>query len=251
MQHNRWKRHLTLAAGLTLILGVAHETASAEGRRGSKEKSKTSNGQNLNGTDISSLLAQPTPKPDNPGSLWQETAYRTYLDYDRTAHTMGDLVTIHIQEETQASRSATTNLSRQGEVNAGVSAAFGLETKLANIAPDVSPTAGLGTDSSSAFSGEGATSRSGSLKATVTARVVGVLANGNLIVDGRQQVKVNNEVQYLSIRGIVRPQDIRIDNTILSSFVADAQIEYSGAGVIAEKQTPGWGSRVVDKVWPF
>jgi len=199
-----------------------------------------------------SILLAPAPEPvDNPGSLWDETAYRTHLDYDQTAHAVGDLVTIQIIEETQASRSATTNLNRASALDAEVSAMMGLETRLTEIAPDVSPSAGIGTGSSSSFSGEGATSRSGSLTATVTARVVGVLTNGNLVVVGRQEVKVNHEVQVLTIRGIIRPQDIKIDNTIPSTQVADAQIEYAGNGVVAEKQVPGWGTRVVDRVWPF
>lgn len=240
-----------LTAALSLP-GCAHQGAAAGGAAPQPAPGAPGGaGQSPWGADMAGLLQQPTPKPDNPGSLWDETAYRNRLDYDRTAQGVGDLVTILILEETQASRSASTSLSRESEIQAGINAAFGLETRLAEVAPNVNPTAGVGADSTSAFSGEGATSRSGSLKATVTARVVGVLNNGNLVVVGRQEVKVNHEVQILTIRGIIRPQDITIENTILSSYVADAQIEYSGAGVIAEKQNPGWGTRVVDKVWPF
>lgn len=242
------------AVALLIATGCAHQGAGAASGLGAPPQpaqGAAGADQSPFHGDLSALLARPEPPADNPGSLWDEAAYRGHLDYDQTAQGVGDLVTIEIVEETQASRSASTNLRRSAEQNAGVSAVFGLETKLANVAPDISPTAGLGTDSSSAFDGEGATSRSGSLRATVTARVVGVLANGNLVVMGRQEVKVNHELQVLTIRGIIRPQDIRIDNTIPSTQVADAQIEYTGNGVVAEKQVPGWGSRVVDRVWPF
>lgn len=203
------------------------------------------------GDYVESLLAAPEPKLDSPGSLWNERSYEQFLGYDRRAAGVGDLVTVLIIEDTQARRQATTNLSRDSDQSANVSAMMGLDDKLSAIAPNINPEAGIGAGASSAYSGEGTTERRGSLKATVTARVVGELKDGNLIIVGRQEVKVNQEVQILTIRGIVRPQDITIDNTIPSTHVADAMIEYAGAGVIAEKQTPPWGSRVVDRVLPF
>ena len=85
--------------------------------------------------DLGALLATPEAPVDNPGSLWDERAYRSYLDYDQTAHAVGDLVTIQIIEETQASRTATTNLNRAAAVDAEVSAMLGLDTRLAEVAP--------------------------------------------------------------------------------------------------------------------
>lgn len=247
------RRAATTCAAL-VVAGCAHQGASSPMPQGGPQGPSGPGGVSQSPSyygDLDMLLARPEAPVDNPGSLWDERSYRSSLDYDQTAHAVGDLVTITIEEETQASRSASTNLNRAAAMDAEISTMMGLETKLQNVAPSVNPTAGVGTASSNSFTGEGATTRSGSLKATVTARVVGVLANGNLIVIGRQEVKVNHELQVLTIRGIIRPQDIRIDNTIPSTQVADAQIEYTGNGVVAEKQTPGWGTRVVDRVWPF
>jgi flagellar L-ring protein precursor FlgH len=81
--------------------------------------------------------------------------------------------------------------------------------------------------------------------------VTKVLPNGNLMLYGRREMKVNNEVQYIVVSGIVRPQDIDPSNRVKSTFVADARIEYYGEGVLADKQRPGWGTRVLDQVWPF
>ena len=101
------------------------------------------------------------------------------------------------------------------------------------------------------FDGSGGTNRAGSLSGTITARVLRVLPNGHLVVAGRQAVKINNEVEILGLRGIVDPRSILANNTVLSTSIADARIEYGGTGVVAGKQRPGWMSRILDTVSPF
>jgi flagellar L-ring protein precursor FlgH len=101
------------------------------------------------------------------------------------------------------------------------------------------------------FKGEGETSRESSMTASISTRVVRVLGNGNLLVAGSRQVKVNAEDQVIVISGVIRPEDIAPDNSVLSTNVADARIEYYGRGVLADKQRPGWLGRVLDWVWPF
>ena len=101
------------------------------------------------------------------------------------------------------------------------------------------------------FTGQGTNNREGELDAYVTARVVQVLANSNLRILGRQEIMVNNETQHITISGIIRTEDIDTNNEVQSTYVADARIEYSGKGVIADKQRPGWLMRVLDRVWPF
>mgnify|MGYP000753322528 CR=1 FL=1 len=191
------------------------------------------------------------PVPSESGSLWSDAGYQSFLYYDRKAKTVGDLVTIKIVEASQATRSASTSLERSSSLEAGISGMFGLESKVKQLAPSINPSALLGASTGNSFQGDGATTRSGSLTATITARVVKVLANGNLLVLGQQEVKINQELQVLTLRGMVRPQDIQIDNVILSTYIADARIEYTGTGVVAEKQRPGWMGRAVDRVWPF
>lgn len=191
------------------------------------------------------------PSVAETGSLWSDQAYEQFLYYDQKAKSVGDLVTVKIVEASQASRSASTSLDRTSSVEAGVSALAGVETQVAALRPELSPSALLGASTGNSFKGDGQTTRSGSLTATVTARVVEVLPNGNLIIYGTQEVKINHELQVLTIRGIVRPQDIQINNLVLSTYIADARIEYTGVGVVQEKQKPGWLSRTVDRVWPF
>jgi flagellar L-ring protein precursor FlgH len=101
------------------------------------------------------------------------------------------------------------------------------------------------------FTGEGSNNRDGELDAYITARVIQVLSSGNMRIRGRQEIKVNSETQHITISGIIRPEDIDTNNEVQSTYVADARIEYSGQGAIADKQRPGWLMRALDHIWPF
>ena len=109
----------------------------------------------------------------------------------------------------------------------------------------------IGGTHSNSMKGAGNTSRNTTLVARVSARVIRVLDNGNLLIEGRRQVTVNAEDQYLIISGIIRPEDITTENTIASQYIADARIVYTGQGVVNDKMRPGWMTRVVDWVRPF
>jgi flagellar L-ring protein precursor FlgH len=89
------------------------------------------------------------------------------------------------------------------------------------------------------------------LNATITARIINVLPNGNLMIEGRRNIKVNNEDQEIMLEGTIRPRDISPNNTVNSIYVADARISYSGRGIISDRQSPGWLMNIVDKLWPF
>ena len=102
-----------------------------------------------------------------------------------------------------------------------------------------------------AFDGSGKTRRSGELSAIISARVVDILPNGNLVLEGKKDTIVNNELQFVVLSGIIRPEDINEENTVLSTMISDARIEYSGKGVIADEQGPGWLRRALDNAWPF
>jgi len=101
------------------------------------------------------------------------------------------------------------------------------------------------------FDGSGETTRGGSLTATITARVVDVLPNGNLALEGKREISINNETKEILVQGIVRPRDLAYDNSVYSTQIADAKIIYTGVGILGEKQKPGWLARIVDGVWPF
>ncbi len=184
-------------------------------------------------------------------SLWRDTAS---LYEDVKARRLNDLVTIKVLEDISGSGKADTNTSRDSSLDAKVEDIFGapLNFNYKNFwghGYTFSPTAkGSMTD---AFKGTGETTREGKLIGTITAKVVEVMPNGNLVLESRKEITINNEKQFFVLRGMIRPDDIAADNTILSSKVADAQVYFVGNGVVQDKQRPGWLVRFLDKVWPF
>ncbi len=198
-----------------------------------------------------------TPPPDvpvpvlTPGSLWSEVGTRALIGADGNARRVGDLITVRIEDTSSTSLGADTSTSREGSAEFNITAALGLDQQILSANPSMGSTIGIGGDSSSKHVGTGSTSRQGSLAATITCQVQEVLPNGNLRIRGTKQVKVNRETQYLTLDGVVRPRDILLDNTVRSDLIADARIEFTGAGVLADKQGPGWGTRLADTLWPF
>jgi flagellar L-ring protein precursor FlgH len=186
------------------------------------------------------------PRPDySSGSIWQSASGGLVEDFKARAR--GDTVTVVITEN--ASTVATTGTNRNTEVAAGSPNLLGLETTAIKNYMDLSKL--LNANTSSKFEGSGSTTRKENLNATITAQVVDVLANGNLLIEGRRSVMVNNEDQIILLEGIVRPQDISANNIVYSAQIADARITYSGKGIISERQRPGWLMNILDYVWPF
>ena len=190
------------------------------------------------------------PKPQMSyasGSLWQASS--SGLAEDLKARRRGDIVTVVISEQASASKQASTGTGRTSSLSAGMPNLLGLEKTpvkgwmdLANL---------LNASFSSKFDGNGSTSRAETLSATISTKVVDVLPNGNLMIEGRRNVKVNNEDQIIVLTGTVRSRDVSSENTISSSLIADARINYSGKGIISDRQKPGWLMNVIDAVWPF
>jgi len=190
------------------------------------------------------------------GSLWREGAPMLYVD--ARARNVGDTITVDIVESSSSSMAANTSAQRASNIDAGVDNALGimraLEDKHDRLGTDRSGTRSgslFNADITNSHEGTGSSDRSGSITASIGARVVEVYPNGNLVIFGRQEMKVNNDIQYIIVSGVVRPEDVGADNTIRSTNLADAHIEYVGRGIIADKQKAGWGTRLVDKVWPF
>jgi flagellar L-ring protein precursor FlgH len=127
---------------------------------------------------------------------------------------------------------------------------MGLETAIASI-PGGGPSLSIETSTKNDYDGEGGTNRAGSVTGTLTTRVVEVMTNGNLVVYGQQNVRINNENEVLAVTGIVDPRSIGADNSVLSTSVSDLHIEYAGTGVVSGKQRPGWFTRILDVVTPF
>jgi flagellar L-ring protein FlgH len=161
---------------------------------------------------------------------------------------VGDVITVRIVESAAASNTADTDLSRKSSINAGLSTFFGKKKflDLFKLGDDL-----LSSKSDNSHTGSGSTTRSGELTAIMTAVVREVLPNGNLVVQGTREVLVNHEQQFITLTGIVRPEDITRDNVVLSTQLADANISIGGLGVVADKQRSGWGTWIFDFVWPF
>ena len=183
------------------------------------------------------------------GSIWQ--AGTAGFTEDFKARRRGDIVTILISETASASKAAKTGTSRKTDMGAGIPNFMGLETikPLTSTLGDPSNYVKANVDSS--YAGSGSTSRQETLNATISAKVIEVLPNGNLMIEGRRNVKVNNEDQIIVIEGTIRPADIGPDNSINSSLVADARISYTGKGIISDRQLPGWFMNILDKIWPI
>ena len=188
------------------------------------------------------------------GSLWSE-ASGISLFPDRRARKIGDIVIIRIVEDPEAELNANTKTSRSSSIDAAKLKFFGYMKALAEKNPRLAQNPGeddlfsasLGMN----FDGKGSSDRDGHLKAYISAVVEKVLFNGNLYVVGKREITVNNETQYITLSGIIRPEDISTTNEISSTYVADARITYAGVGPVADKQKPGWLGRIVDHVWPF
>ncbi len=181
------------------------------------------------------------------GSLWNNSGNRLFTD-PKASH-VGDLVTVLVSEKASATRSLGTKKSRATSNKLGASAG-GLSTSLLSRKNDAfSPT--LDLSNSKTFDGSGSTNNSDTLTASITAVVVEVFPNGNLRIQGRREVTINQQPQELTFEGVVRPQDIASDNTIPSSKVAQAVISYGGGGELATVAHEGWLGQTLDAIWPF
>lgn len=187
------------------------------------------------------------------GSLWEDNGALSSLFKDYKASKVGDVVTVILDEYTTANNKADTNTSRKSSVKAGVGGEF---TNIGNLQPSYSGAVSGSFEPS--FKGSGYTNRESRLKNLdgVTARVFKVLPDGNLVIAGSREITVNNETQCLTLAGLIQPRDIRYNMAtqgyeVKSSRISDAKFVYSGEGVVAQRQSPGWLSNFLNVVWPF
>ena len=187
-----------------------------------------------------------------PGSLWNEVGARSLVGMNGNARRVGDLITVFIEEKTITELTAETGLKRKSDMTGKLGSFFGIGKQITkNNQGNLGGGLGYETESQHGFDGQGKTTRAGSLEGRLTCRVIEVMGNGNLRVWGYKQVRSNRETQYLVVEGLARPLDIQADNTIESSLLAEAKIEFNGAGVLGDKQGPGVIQRAVDHAWPF
>jgi flagellar L-ring protein precursor FlgH len=239
--------HHKYISGLTTIFCVA----ALVGLTGCKTTARNVEADALKFAAPVKMASQTAPAPKTEGSLWQEDAPLNDMFSSAKARNIGDIITVRIVESAKAKNKADTNTERKSAMSAGIDQFFNLESKFPSTRPDFNPFARVEADFKNKFDGTGETTRSGDLTAIISARVVGLTTSGNLVIAGSRGITINNEEQMLNLSGIVRPKDISAQNEVLSSYISDAKIVYTGVGVLNDRQKPGWLTRAFDQVWPF
>jgi flagellar L-ring protein precursor FlgH len=238
-------------ATLALALGGCVETALREAREP---------------FDYAPLASPPRPEPGEGAIYPGYFASGSFLSFDRKARGIGDLVTVVVSERTRATSDAATQVESDSNVSARLRSDIGLQDL---VAKPVGEILGLllnadrrnvpaGSDlniadaaTANEFDGSGTTSRGGRFDAVITCRVVAELPGNVLHVRGRRAIVVNHELQYMTVEGLVRREDIGIDNVVQSTALGDARITIDGLGVIDDKQRPGWLARILAWTLPF
>jgi flagellar L-ring protein precursor FlgH len=183
------------------------------------------------------------------GSIYSEAA-AGYLEDTRAVRT-GDIVLIRINERADAKGNASTELSRSTSDTTGIQSLLGLVPAIQRAHPDIDPEHLIELASQADFAGDGQTSRAGQLQGVIAVRVKKDLPNGDLFIEGTKVVMINHEEYHLYISGVVRPADIDMDNAVPSSLVADAQVEFTGRGDVADQVERGWLKKTLDWINPF
>jgi flagellar L-ring protein precursor FlgH len=201
-------------------------------------------------------MPMPTPIPveRQANSMWQPGARAFFKD--QRASTVGDILTVTINIADTASLENTSSRSRTNEENAGLPSFLGYDVGRMlkrlpgqNNAPPAGNLVEMGSSNSS--SGTGSIERKETIALRIAAVVTQILPNGNLVVQGSQEVRVNSENRVLQVAGVVRPQDIRSTNEIPHDRLAEARIQYGGRGQLTDVQRPRWGQEIFDIVFPF
>ena len=197
---------------------------------------------------VTNMPMPPVPtEPRGNSSLWQAGA-RSFF-HDPRASRIGDIITVNVSVADAAKFSNTTQRSRTNSDDANLTNFFGLEKSLAATGMDPANLIKMGSDMSNV--GAGGIDRSESVNLTLAALVTQVLPNGNMVIGGHQQMKVNNELRDLEVTGIVRTEDITSANPIDLSHIAEARITYGGKGTVTDVQTPRYGSQLLDILMPW
>jgi flagellar L-ring protein FlgH len=198
------------------------------------------------GSQIVAEIPRPAPITHVNNSLWQPGAASFF--HDPRASNVGDVITVEVSTSDAAKLSNSTTRSRANSDDANLTNFFGLEKSLPS-SMDPTSLVKMGSDTSNV--GSGAVQRSEAINLTLAALVAQVLPNGNLVIDGHQQVLVNNEMRDMRVSGIVRREDITQDNTVNLTQIAEARITYGGKGTVSDVQQPRYGSQLFDILMPW
>ena len=198
-------------------------------------------------------MPQPEPavyEAARPNSLWR-TGSRSFFN-DQRASRIGDIITVEIEIDDSAELSNSSNRQRSADTSAGVSNFFGLETAVGQVLNSAfDPSNMITANADSSHNGSGAINREEKIELTVAAVIVDRLPNGNLVLAGRQEVRINGELRELTVSGIIRPEDVTARNRVNHTQIAEARISYGGRGQISAVQRPNWGQRIGDAITPW
>ena len=195
-------------------------------------------------------MPMPTPQPAsyNPNSLWRNGS-RAFFN-DQRAHQVGDILTVKVNINDTAEFQDQTQLQRSTTEDSAITNFIGANT-IANPAKAVLPGSLLTADGNTQMNGNGTINRQDQLVTNVAAVVTQVLPNGNLVIEGKQEIRLNSEMRELLVAGVARPEDIESDNTIELPKIAEARVAYGGKGTLTNIQTAPWGQQVTNVVLPF
>jgi flagellar L-ring protein precursor FlgH len=230
-----------------LLTGIALSACSAMDRlENVGQAPKLTAMDNPAGRQIVSAIPAPQPIMHVDNSLWQPGS-KSFFHDPRAAH-VGDVITVNVSVADAAKLSNSSSRSRANSDNANAANFFGIEKALPN---SIDPTSLVKMGSDMSNVGSGAINRSESINLTLAALVAQVLPNGNLVIDGHQEVRVNNELRDMRVSGIVRREDITQENTVTLAQIAEARISYGGRGQVTDVQQPRYGSQVFDILMPW
>jgi len=240
-------RKLPLKVTAILLAGASLSACSAVDRiKNIGEAPKLDAVGNPAGTKIVSEIPKPQPITHIDNSLWQPGAESFF--HDPRAMRVGDVITVNVTVADNAKLDNSTTRTRTNSDDANLTNFFGLENALPS---SMSPSSLVKTGSDMSNVGTGAIQRDETINTTLAALVAQVLPNGNLVIDGHQQVRVNNELRDMRLSGIVRREDITQDNTVNLSQIAEARVTYGGQGTMSDVQQPRYGSQLFDILMPW
>lgn len=182
-----------------------------------------------------------TAAAQNGSSLYSDTAPNLFLFRDNRARNLNDILTILIVENSTATNSANTSTQKKGDASVQIPGFLGIKT----------PTNPFDISSATNFAGQGSTSRTGQLNASLSARVVQVLPNGDLVIEGTKQVTINREHQLLTVRGTVRKFDISPNNVVPSTAIANMEVNFDGKGIVSDANKPALLAHILKYILPF
>jgi flagellar L-ring protein precursor FlgH len=195
-------------------------------------------------------MPMPVPQPAsyNANSLWRSGS-RAFFN-DQRAHQVGDILTVKVNINDTAQFQDQTQLNRTSTEDTEITNFIGANT-IGNVSKAILPGSVLTASGNSQMNGQGTINRNDQLLTNVAAVVTQLLPNGNMVIEGKQEIRLNNEVRELIVAGVVRPEDIESDNAIELPKIAEARVAYGGRGTLTNIQTERWGQQLVDVILPF